>query len=177
MEFEHLSLLTRAASFAACKHKDQRRKDAAASPYINHPLALVDVLVNEGRVSDIHTIVAALLHDTIEDTDATAEEIGREFGLVVRSIVEEVSDSPGLNRKARKQAQIDRAPSLSSGARAVKLADKVCNLRDVIDNPPAEWPLERRRGYFDWAKQVIDALRGEHPHLEAAFDEVYSRRP
>ena len=177
METQHLSLLAKAAVFAACKHRDQRRKDDAGSPYINHPLALLDVLVNEGGVTDLDTIVAALLHDTIEDTDATGREIEREFGVSIRLIVEEVSDAPGLDRASRKQAQIDRAPSLSSSARAVKLADKVCNLRDVIENPPSGWAIERRRGYFDWAKQVIDGLRGHHPRLEAVFDEVYSRRP
>lgn len=177
MESKYLSVLVRAVAFAAAKHKDQRRKDAAASPYINHPLALLDVLVNEGRVTDMEIVVAGVLHDTVEDTDATGDDIEREFGAGVRAIVEEVSDRPGLDRVTRKQAQVDKAPHLSHGARAIKLADKVCNLRDVLDNPPSGWDIERRRGYFDWAKQVIDGLRGHHPHLEAVFDEVYRRRP
>ncbi|MCB1789068.1 MAG: bifunctional (p)ppGpp synthetase/guanosine-3',5'-bis(diphosphate) 3'-pyrophosphohydrolase [Gammaproteobacteria bacterium] len=172
-----MAVLVRAASFAAMRHRDQRRKDEAASPYINHPLALADVLVNEGGIADIETIVAALLHDTIEDTETTAAEIENAFGAVVRMIVEEVTDDMSLTRAVRKQLQVERAPRLSTQARAVKLADKICNLRDVIDGPPAGWPIERCREYFDWAKEVIDGLRGEHERLEALFDHVYHRRP
>ncbi|MDJ0739452.1 MAG: HD domain-containing protein [Gammaproteobacteria bacterium] len=170
-------LLVRAIAFAAHKHKDQRRKDEAASPYINHPVALVDVLVNEAGVNDIDTVIAALLHDTIEDTETTADEIAIHFGDRVAAYVVEVTDDGGLDKASRKQAQIDHAATLSTAARAVKLADKICNLRDVIDSPPAGWPIERCRDYFDWAKQVIDGLRGEHPRLEALFDDVYRRRP
>jgi len=174
---QDLSLLVKATAFAACKHKDQRRKDDACSPYINHPVSLADVLVHEGGVTDLPTIVAALLHDTIEDTETTAEEIEAHFGDTIRSVVEEVSDDKSLGKQICKQMQIERAPSLSTRARAVKLADKICNLRDVVVNPPSGWPLERRQGYFDWAKQVIDGLRGEHEVLESLFDEVYDRRP
>lgn len=177
LDSEQLSRLVTAAAFAARKHKDQRRKDDAASPYINHPLALADVLVNEAGVNDLDTIVAALLHDTIEDTETTASEIEAGFGARIRAVVEEVTDDKRLDKPARKQAQIDHAPRLSEPARAVKLADKICNLRDVVANPPAGWSLERRRAYFDWAKQVIDGLRGPHPRLEALFDEAYAHRP
>ena len=128
-------------------------------------------------MTDIETIVAALLHDTIEDTETTAAEIENAFGAVVRMIVEEVTDDMSLTRAVRKQLQVERAPRLSTQARAVKLADKICNLRDVIDGPPAGWPIERCREYFDWAKEVIDGLRGEHERLEALFDHVYHRRP
>ncbi len=172
-----LSLLVKATSFASRKHKDQRRKDDAGSPYINHPLALADVLVHEGGVTDLQTIVAALLHDTIEDTETTPEEIELHFGTTVRSVVEEVSDDKSLGKQACKQMQIDKAPTLSSRARAVKLADKICNLRDVVVNPPSGWELKRRQAYFDWAKRVIDGLRGEHTALETLFDRVYAQRP
>jgi len=172
-----LSLLVRAIAFAATKHKDQRRKDEAASPYINHPVALVDLLVHEGGVTDLATLVAAVLHDTIEDTQTTSEEIQAVFGAVICTIVNEVTDDKALGRSACKQAQIDKAPNLSREARAVKLADKICNLRDVATNPPAGWETERRQAYFDWAKQVIDGLRGHHSLLEDLFDEVYRLRP
>ena len=177
MNPQELSLLVKATAFAAHKHKDQRRKDDASSPYINHPVSLADVLVHEGGVNDLHIIVAALLHDTIEDTETTAEEIGEHFGMTVRSIVEEVTDDKSLGRQACKQMQIDKAPLLSTQARAVKLADKISNLRDVVVNPPSGWELERRQAYFDWAKQVIDGLRGEHAVLESLFDQVYRQRP
>ncbi len=177
MQHDELSLLVKALAFAAHKHKDQRRKDEAASPYINHPVALADVLVHEGGVTDVETIAAAILHDTIEDTETTGEEIEAAFGARIRTVVEEVTDDSSLGKAACKQLQIDRAPLLSRAARAVKLADKICNLRDVADNPPAGWGLARRQAYFDWARQVIDGLRGEHPALEAVFDRVYRRRP
>jgi GTP diphosphokinase / guanosine-3',5'-bis(diphosphate) 3'-diphosphatase len=172
-----LALLLRALAFAAHKHRDQRRKDAEASPYINHPIALADVLVNEGGVSDVEVLCAALLHDTVEDTDTTPEELHKEFGPRIARIVAEVTDDKALPKADRKRLQIEHAPGLSPEAKLVKLADKICNLRDVLHRPPAQWGAERRREYFDWAKRVVDGVRGAHPALEAAFDNAYSRKP
>jgi len=172
-----LALLLKALAFAAYKHRDQRRKDADASPYINHPIALADVLVNEGGVTDVEVLCAALLHDTVEDTATTHEELVNAFGSRIARIVAEVTDDKRLPKAERKRLQIEHAPSISDEAKLVKLADKLCNLRDVADRPPAKWDLERRREYFEWAKQVIDGLRGVHPRLEAAFDRAYARRP
>ena len=172
-----LALLLRALSFAAHKHRDQRRKDAEASPYINHPIALAQVLAAEGGVSDIEVLAAALLHDTIEDTDTTGEELEREFGHRIAAIVVEVTDDTALPKAERKRLQIVHAAGISPGAKLVKLADKICNLRDVAERPPAHWDMARRREYFEWAKRVIDGLRGVHPKLEAAFDAAYARKP
>jgi guanosine-3',5'-bis(diphosphate) 3'-pyrophosphohydrolase len=177
MKPDELKLLVRALAFAAHKHRDQRRKDPNASPYINHPIALANVLINEGDVTDLETIAAALLHDTVEDTTTTYDELVSEFGTGIADVVMEVTDDKRLVKAERKQAQIDHAKHLSERARFVKLADKISNLRDVADCPPANWPLERRQGYFDWAKEVIDQLRGCHPQLEAVFDSQYERRP
>ena len=171
-----LNLLVKAMSFAAHKHKDQRRKDKEASPYINHPIELAEVLVDVGNVSDINTICAALLHDTVEDTETTPEELTETFGVRISKIVMEVTDDRSLNKAARKQAQIDHAMYLSNAAKAVKLADKICNLGDVSASPP-DWPLARRQQYFDWARNVIDGLRGEWSELEAEFDRRYQLRP
>lgn len=172
-----LDTLARALAFAADRHRNQRRKDADASPYINHPIALLNVLVIEGGISDIDVLAGALLHDTIEDTETTADELEAAFGPIIRRIVEEVTDDKSLPKAARKQAQIDHAPYLSDQARLVKLADKICNLRDVAETPPPDWSLERRQQYFDWARQVVDGLRGAHDQLEAAFDQAFARRP
>ena len=172
-----LALLLRALSFAAHKHRDQRRKDAEASPYINHPIALAEVLAREGGVTDIEVLAAALLHDTIEDTATTHEELAREFGERIAAVVAEVTDDTALPKADRKRLQIEHAAQLSEGAKLVKLADKICNLRDVAERPPAKWGLERRREYFEWAKRVIDRLRGAHPVLEAAFDAAYRLKP
>jgi guanosine-3',5'-bis(diphosphate) 3'-pyrophosphohydrolase len=172
-----LSELIKALVFAAGKHRDQRRKDVCASPYINHPIQLVDVLTNEVGVSDLNVLKAAVLHDTIEDTQTTREELEQAFGQHVCSIVLEVSDDGKLCKSERKQAQIRHAAELSDEAKLVKLADKICNLRDVADNPPAGWSVARRQEYFDWALAVIDGLRGIHPGLELIFDEAYAKRP
>jgi GTP diphosphokinase / guanosine-3',5'-bis(diphosphate) 3'-diphosphatase len=172
-----LALLLKALAFASLKHRDQRRKDAQASPYINHPIALADLLVNEGGVTDVEVLCAALLHDTIEDTETTLQELEREFGRKIALIVLEVSDNKMLKKGTRKRMQVEHAASASYEAKLVKLADKTCNLRDVNARPPATWDLARRREYFDWAKEVVDRLRGVHAELEAAFDAAYARRP
>jgi guanosine-3',5'-bis(diphosphate) 3'-pyrophosphohydrolase len=172
-----LALLLRALSFAAQKHRDQRRKDAEASPYINHPIALAEVLAEVGGVADIEVLAAALLHDTIEDTATTFEELVAQFGDRIAGMVAEVTDDKNLPKAERKRLQIVHASGISPGAKLVKLADKICNLRDVAERPPAHWELQRRREYFEWAKQVIDGLRGSHPRLEAAFDAAYALKP
>jgi guanosine-3',5'-bis(diphosphate) 3'-pyrophosphohydrolase len=172
-----LALVLRASAFAAHKHRNQRRKDVDASPYINHPLTLANVLANEGGVADAVTLCAALLHDTVEDTDTTADELQREFGAEICGVVLEVTDDRTLAKAERKRLQIEHAAVISGRAKLVKLADKISNLRDVASSPPAGWPLERRREYFDWAKAVVDRLRGVHPGLEAVFDLAYAQRP
>ena len=174
---EDLKRLLKALAFAAHKHRDQRRKDVESSPYINHPIALANILCNEGHVTDINVICAALLHDTVEDTDTTPDELGREFGEEIRGIVMDVTDDKTLEKAERKQRQIEHAAHISDQAKLVKLADKISNLRDVASNPPSDWDLQRRQGYFDWAMSVIDRLRGVHGPMEAIFDEVYMRRP
>lgn len=172
-----LGLIMRAAAFAAHKHRDQRRKDEFASPYINHPLSLACVLTEEGGVDDVATICAALLHDTVEDTDTSFEELEREFGAEIAGIVREVTDDKALDKATRKALQIEHAAQASTKAKLVKLADKICNVRDVAQNPPADWELKRRQEYFDWSARVIDQVRGVHPRLEALFDRAFAARP
>lgn len=166
-----------AISFAATKHRDQRRKDLAASPYINHPIALANVLANEAGIDDERVLVAALLHDTVEDTETTEQELAKEFGQEIAGIVLEVTDDKALPKVERKRLQIEHAGTISRRAKLVKLADKICNLRDLASSPPADWSLQRKRDYFDWAKAVVDGLRGTHPGLEAIFDEAFKARP
>jgi guanosine-3',5'-bis(diphosphate) 3'-pyrophosphohydrolase len=172
-----MQLVLRALAFAAHKHRDQRRKDADASPYINHPIALATCLATEGGVAEAPVLVAALLHDTVEDTETTLSELTAAFGARVSAIVAEVTDDKDLPKAERKQAQVEHAPHISREARLVKLADKICNLRDVADNPPEGWGLLRKQEYFDWAKRVVDGLRGTSAPLEDAFDAAFARRP
>ena len=174
---DDLGMVLRAAQFAAHKHKDQRRKDAKATPYINHPLGLAEVLHTDGGVSDTVVIAAALLHDTIEDTETTYDELRGIFGGEVADTVVELTDTKFLGKEARKRLQIAKAGRASERARLVKLADKICNLRDILASPPAGWSLARRQKYFDWAKEVVDQTRGVNPKLDRMFDRLYRQRP
>ena len=169
--------LMSALAFAADKHKNQRRKDADASPYINHPIALANLLLNEAGVEDQRVLIAAVLHDTIEDTDTTEQELVKHFGKDVADIVLEVTDDKTLPKAERKQLQIEHAAHISRRAKLVKLADKICNLRDITASPPADWSIVRKQEYFEWAKSVVDRLRGVHPGLEHLFDKAYEGRP
>jgi guanosine-3',5'-bis(diphosphate) 3'-pyrophosphohydrolase len=168
------ALLLEAVAFAADKHRAQRRKDAEASPYINHPIALANLLKRAG-VDDIAVLCAALLHDTIEDTETAPEELRLRFGEVITSVVLEVTDDKGLAKAERKRRQVARAHALSKRAKLVKLADKICNVYDLVAAPPATWTRARKRQYLAWAKSVVDRVRGVHPELEAVFDEVHAR--
>jgi len=177
LPIQSLGLVLKAMAFAAQKHRDQRRKDADAPPYVNHPIAVANLLCNEGGINDIEVICAALLHDTIEDTDTTEKELEEVFGRTIAHIVSQVSDDTRLPRIERKRLQVEHAAQLCPQARLVKLADKICNLRDVASCPPVGWPLQRRREYFEWAAQVVDRIRGTHTGLEQIFDAAYSRIP
>lgn len=163
----------RALNFAADKHRNQRRKDVQRTPYINHPIAVANILLNEARIADEVVLMAALLHDTVEDTDTTFEELEQQFGQVVRDVVAEVTDDKSLPKAVRKQQQIDHAPGLSDRAKLVKLADKISNVRDTSLSPPEAWPTERIEQYLEWSKAVIDAIGSIHEPLETLFDQAY----
>lgn len=169
-----MNRLIQAIAFAAAKHCNQRRKDAQASPYINHPIALANVLANEAGVTDEVVLMAAVLHDTVEDTDTSDAELAEIFGEEVARIVMEVTDDKSLPKAERKRLQIEHAAQISDRAKLVKLADKICNLRDVVAMPPVDWDSERKQDYFDWARRVVDPMRGVHPVLEAVFDAAYA---
>ncbi|MEO1366516.1 MAG: HD domain-containing protein [Acidobacteriota bacterium] len=173
---ESFQVVVRALAFAAGKHRDQRRKDERGSPYINHPIELLDVLVTEGGVSDPDVLAAALLHDTVEDTQTTPEELEAEFGGQIASIVLEVTDDRSLPKVERKRLQVEHAPHASPQAKLVKLADKICNVRDILAAPPRGWDAGRKQTYLSWSKRVVDGVRGVHPGLEARFDALLDRR-
>ncbi len=159
-----------ALQFSADRHRHQRRKGAAASPYINHPIEVARALAAEGGVRDIEVLAAAMLHDTIEDTATSAAEIEGRFGARVASLVVEVSDTKELPAAERKRLQVERAASLTVGARLIRLGDKLCNVRDLRLDPPHGWSEARRREYLDWTERVIAACRGVNAGLEAAYD-------
>ncbi len=167
---EPTGLLLKALRFSAEKHRDQRRKDSNHSPYINHPIQVAELLWEVGNVRDAATLIAAVLHDTIEDTDATAEEIEALFGAEVAALVLEVSDDRSLPQAVRKQLQIEHAPHISPKAKLIKIADKACNLSDIVLSPPPDWSPQRRREYVLWGERVVAGLRGVNPALEADYD-------
>ena len=167
--------LLRALHFAADKHRDHRRKGEEASPYINHLIEVAELLAREGGVTDLITLQAAILHDTLEDTRTTVEELTALFGSEVRQVVEEVTDDKRLPKTERKRLQIEHAPQLSAHAKVVKLADKISNILGVIQTPPAGWSLERRREYLDWSDQVVAGCRGSNAALEKLYAETVAK--
>lgn len=161
-----------ALAFAAEKHQNQRRKDAQITPYINHPIGLVSVLVNEGGVVSWDVLCAALLQNVLEDTETTEEELLPRFGKKVTAIVKELTNNPSLTRDERKRLQIEHTPFASHEVKLVKLADTICNLRDILSAPPASWDLKRRQEYFVWSAAVVAGIRGTNLRMEKIVDDL-----
>jgi len=165
--------LLEAINFSAIKHKNQRRK-GDDSAYINHPIGVAYILWNEGGIRDMNVLQAAVLHDTVEDTPTTFEEIEQNFGTKIRDIVAEVTDDKNLSKEKRKQHQIEHCSHSSKEAKLVKLADKLFNLRDLVSIPPKGWNINRIQGYYVWAYKVIEGLRGTNSYLEKSLDDIFA---
>lgn len=163
--------LLRALSFAARKHRDQRRKGAGAPPFINHAIQVAELLAVVGGVTDIVTLQAAVLHDTLEDTDTRVELLIAEFGVEVARVVQEVTDDMSLPLTERNRQQVIRAPFLTERARLVRLADKIANVRAIGTTPPVGWSPARRRDYLEWTDRVIAGCRGSNAALERVYEE------
>ena len=175
MTVSELQLLMNALSFAAAKHREQRRKGVEATPYINHPIAVTNVLVQKGNITETVVLCAALLHDTIEDTETSLSELKESFGEEIATIVKEVTDDKSLPKEVRKRLQVEHASGLSPAAKLVKIADKICNVRDITTSPPADWPPQRRQDYLTWSEKVIAGCRDINPKLDHAFDQAILR--
>ncbi len=177
-----LSMLFTAFVFASDKHRDQRRKDSSATPYINHPISVANHLVQAG-VTDVAVLVGALLHDTIEDTQTTDDEIRQEFGGQICNIVMDCSDDKSLDKVMRKKLQISHACEISDRSKLVKLSDKLDNCQGLMTNPPKKWTSEEIYGYAVWAycccrHLYLDSTSNvEHYHvsqkLKARLDDVF----
>jgi guanosine-3',5'-bis(diphosphate) 3'-pyrophosphohydrolase len=163
-------ILLKAVSFAAEKHVGQYRKDAASTPYIIHPIGVAKSLWEEGGVRSLNVLVAALLHDTLEDTNTTSEEIEGFFGGRIRQTVEELTNDPNLSTDENKQRQIDHARQLSLNAQLVKLADRLYNIRD-LRSPPPSWNQDKVKSYLNWGQKLLRELRGTNAALENALEE------
>ncbi|MEY3220256.1 MAG: hypothetical protein RIT27_1613 [Pseudomonadota bacterium] len=169
---DEIEFLLIALRFSSEKHRNQRRKDPEASPYINHPIQVAETIWRIGKIYSIETIIAGLLHDTVEDTQTTLEELEEHFGLEITNIVKEVTDDKSLPASERKRLQIEHAPYISQRAKWVKLSDKICNVADITHNPPKGWSLHRQISYLDWTEQVVKGLRGCSVALETYYDQV-----
>jgi len=167
-----MNRLLKAIDFAAQKHSKQRRKNQEASPYINHPIEVAAYLSDIGEIDDEDVIVAALLHDTIEDTETSEMEIVSLFGNRVANLVLECTDDKSLEKQERKRLQIVNAPKKSPEAKMIKIADKICNLRSVISDPPKGWSTLRQLDYFKWAEKVTLGLLGENQRLDEDIQAV-----
>lgn len=172
------ALILRALEFAALRHRNQFRKGLNKVPYINHPIQVASLLANNADETDAGLLVAAILHDVIEDTVNSVEEranlsnlIGEMFGETILSLTLEVTDDKTLDKKERKRLQVENAPHKSVNAKKLKIADKIMNIRDIAENPPVDWDLGRISEYFDWAENVVAGLRGVNQKLEEMFDE------
>lgn len=167
-----INKLLEAASFAAQRHTGHYRKGSDKQPYINHPLEVANLLANIGNVSDVDILIAAILHDTVEDVGVTKAEIEERFGGRVAGFVMEVTDDKSLPKPERKRLQVVHAQHLSPEAKQIKLADKISNITDITNHPPEWWTLDRRCEYIEWGENVVRGLRGSNPPLENVFDET-----
>jgi guanosine-3',5'-bis(diphosphate) 3'-pyrophosphohydrolase len=163
-----------AAKFASEKHAAQKRKGVAAEPYVNHLIEVAQLVASSSGELDVKMVMAAFLHDTIEDTGTTAEELEQAFGSDVTSLVLELTDDKSLPNQVRKELQVKETPHKSARAQVVKLADKISNLRSLLTSPPADWSTERKREYFDWGRRVVNAMPAPNPVLKAEFDRTYA---
>ena len=174
-ELTSLQAILQAARFAAEKHAAQKRKGAAAEPYVNHLLEVAHLVSMALAEPDPNLVIAALLHDSIEDVGVTRQEVAGKFGDDVAGLVAEVTDDKSLSKAERKRLQIVNAPKKSVRAQILKLADKVSNLRALLTSPPADWSLDRRKEYFEWARQVVDALPVPNAMLKGEFESLYGK--
>jgi (p)ppGpp synthase/HD superfamily hydrolase len=162
-----------AAQFAAEKHAQQKRKGENGEPYFNHLLEVAELIAASSPDLDVELVMAAFLHDTVEDTGVTLQELEQRFGRDVADLVAEVTDDKSLPKETRKQLQVQHTPEKSPRAQTLKLADKVSNLRAIISSPPVGWSVERKRQYFEWAKQVVSGIASPNEFLKSEFDNAY----
>lgn len=162
-----------AARFAAEKHAQQKRKGENGEPYFNHLLEVAELIAASSPSLDVELVMAAFLHDTVEDTGVTLQELEQRFGKDVAVLVAEVTDDKSLPKEIRKQLQVEHTPEKSSRAQTLKLADKISNLHAIISSPPVGWSRERKQQYFEWARQVVSGIASPNQFLKSEFDKAY----
>jgi (p)ppGpp synthase/HD superfamily hydrolase len=169
---DHVALVTRAADFAARRHSGQVRKGVAREPYLNHLAEVAALLADTAGEPDAWLVAAGWLHDTIEDTETEREELAESFGEEIAGVVAEVTDDKSLPKAERKRLQIETAPHKSPRAKALKIADKISNIRSLMVSPPDDWERDRLIAYVDWAEKVVKGCRGVNLRLDQLFDQT-----
>lgn len=159
-----------ALSFAAEQHQFQRRGGYDPLPYINHLIKVSSAIIQVGKEEDAVVVLAAILHDVVEDSEVSVEALAERFGFKVASIVEELTDDMELPYAQRKALQIERATQLSSAARKIRIADKASNIYDIFSYP-LDWTPQKKMAYLENAIAVVEQIRGTHTALEAWFDQ------
>ncbi|EFO18322.1 hypothetical protein LOAG_10172 [Loa loa] len=170
-----ISLIIEAVDLAARRHRQQRRKDAAQTPYVNHPIGVAYILTSEGQITDTTTIIAAILHDIVEHTKTTDEEIRKMFGDEIADIVKECTMVRSMKREARMKSELEKASKLSHKAKLVQLADKLNNIRDIERGTPLGWTKQHVTEYIIFAKDLLSKIRGIHGPLESALDDIINK--
>jgi len=170
---ESVRRILAAAHFAAEKHAQQKRKGENGEPYFNHLLEVAELVAASSPQLDVELVMAAFLHDTVEDTGVTLQELEQQFGKDVADLVAEVTDDKSLPKETRKQLQVEHTPEKSPRAQTLKLADKISNLRAIIASPPVGWSRERKQQYFEWARQVVSGIASPNEFLKSEFDKAY----
>jgi (p)ppGpp synthase/HD superfamily hydrolase len=170
---ESVRRILAAAHFAAEKHAQQKRKGENGEPYFNHLLEVAELVAASSPHLDVELVMAAFLHDTVEDTGITLQELEQRFGKDVADLVAEVTDDKSLPKETRKQLQVEHTPEKSPRAQTLKLADKTSNLRAIIASPPVGWSRERKLQYFEWARQVVSGIASPNEFLKSEFDKAY----
>jgi GTP diphosphokinase / guanosine-3',5'-bis(diphosphate) 3'-diphosphatase len=162
-----------ALRFAAFKHRYQQRQsgDDQPIPYLNHPIEVMGIL-SEAGITDPNILSAALLHDTLEDTETTIDELTDAFGPIITGLVIEATDDQAPPRAERYAAQIAKVPSYSHDAKLIKIADRIANIRDSLV-PPKTWSRERQLGHFAQSQTIVNLMRGTHAVLESMYDAAY----
>lgn len=169
----NVHVLLEALNFAALRHRSQRRKGRNGAPYVNHLIEVAHILALHG-INELDLLRAAVLHDSVEDAEVTFDELRDRFGRNVASLVAEMTDDVALPVWRRKLVQIEQASQMSAGAQAVRVADKISNLRGILTSPPTTWSLERKLAYYAWAQQVVDGCTEAPASLRATFYEVHT---
>jgi GTP diphosphokinase / guanosine-3',5'-bis(diphosphate) 3'-diphosphatase len=165
-------IVAMAYAFAAERHTNQRRKGVKEEPYVNHLVEVANLVTAATDGRDPNLTAAAVLHDTIEDAETSHQELEQIFNRDVADLVAEVTDDKNLPKQTRKDLQVRNTPSKSPRAKIIKIADKISNLRSLVNSPPGNWPIERKRAYLEWARQVVAGAKGVNASLDSLFDET-----